>query len=93
MIFIFQLLKIIFYQIKLDNINYKLSLSCGTNKKLPKTNYRGGDWINQSVVYSTMIRTSAAWDNDRSGALETSNIYQMPETGSFVRMLAMASFT
>ncbi len=74
---------------KKDNIDYKISLSSGTNKKIPKTNYRGGDWIKQSVVYSTMIRTSAAWDNDRSGSLESSNIYQMPETGSFVKMLAM----
>lgn len=74
---------------KKDNIDYKISLSKGHNISLPKTKYRGGDWIKKSVVYSTMVRASAAWDNDRSGALETSNIYQMPETGSFVRMLAM----
>ena len=74
---------------KKDNVNYKTSLSKGKNKKIPITNYRGGDWIKQSVIYSTMIRSSAAWDNDRSGFLETDNIYHMPETGSFVRMLAM----
>ena len=74
---------------KKDNINYSLSLSLGTKKVIPKSNYRGGDWIKQSVVYSTMIRTSAAWDNDRSGHIDSSNIYHMPETGSFVRMLAI----
>ncbi len=72
-----------------DGVSYKTSLSKATNKKTPKKNYRGGDWIKQSIVYSTMIRTSAAWDNDRSGLLEKENIYKMPETGSFVRMLAM----
>lgn len=74
---------------KKENIDYSTSLSKAKSIKLPKRNYRGGDWIKQSVVYSTMIRTSAAWDNDRSGFLESSNIYKMPETGSFVKMLAM----
>lgn len=74
---------------KKEGINYKTSLSSGCNKEIPKTNYRGGDWIKQSVVYSTMIRTSTAWDNDRSGSLESSNIYKMSETGSFVKMLSL----
>jgi len=74
---------------KKDGLSYKSSLSEANNKKIPKRNYRGGDWIKQSVVYSTMIRTSAAWDNDRSGLVDKENIYNMPETGSFVRMLAM----
>lgn len=74
---------------KKKNINYKTSISKGQPKILPKNNYRGGDWIKQSVVYSTMIRTSSAWDNDRSGSLEDKNIYNMSESGSFVRMLAI----
>lgn len=72
-----------------ENIDYSKSLSKGHNKKLPKTNYIGGDWIRESVVYSTMIRASAAWDSDRSGYIDESNIYHMPETGSFVKMLAI----
>ena len=72
-----------------ENIDYSKSISIGTNKKIPKTNYVGGDWIKESVVYSTMIRTSSAWDSDRSGKLETENIYKMPETGSFVKMLIL----
>lgn len=71
------------------DINYSVSLSEGLNKKLPKTNYKGGDWIKESTVYSTMIRASAAWDADRSGYIDEDNIYHMPETGSFVKMLSL----
>lgn len=67
--------------------DYSKSLSTYTT--MPKTNYRPGDWIKESVVYSSMIRASAAWDHDRSGALEDKNLYGMPETGSFVKMLAL----
>jgi len=71
------------------DIDYSKSLSLGTNRKMPKSNYIGGDWIKESVVYSTMIRASAAWDSDRSGYVDESNIYHMPETGSFVKMLSL----
>ncbi|MBN2605603.1 MAG: alpha-amylase [Bacilli bacterium] len=74
---------------KKANVDYQTSLSISNNKVLPKRNYRGGDWIKESVVYSTMIRTSAAWDSDRSGVLEENNIYHMTETGSFVKMLSL----
>lgn len=67
--------------------NYQQSLSTGTT--LPKKGYVGGDWIKESVCYSTMIRTSGAWDSDRSGKLEQENIYKMTETGSFVKMLSL----
>ncbi len=73
---------------KKETQEYNKSISANTNKKLTST-YKGGDWIKESVVYSTMIRTSSAWDNDRSGKLEDSNIYKIPETGSFVKMLSM----
>jgi glycosidase len=72
-----------------SDTDYHKSLSLGTNKKIPKTNYTGGDWIKESVVYSTMIRTSSAWDHDRSESLDQSNIYNMSETGSFVKMLSL----
>jgi len=73
---------------KLKDVNYQDSLSKQSHKLHPE-NYRGGDWIKESVVYSTMIRTSSAWDSDRSGYLEDSNIYHMRETGSFVKMLSL----
>ncbi len=69
------------------SIDYNASIA--SRKPMKKTNYTGGDWIKESVVYSTMIRASAAWDHDRSGRLEPANIYDMPETGSFVKMLAL----
>lgn len=73
---------------KIDNTsNYKTSLS--SNKPMPKNGYNGGDWIKESVCYSTMIRVSSAWDFDRSGKLEQENIYNMTETGSFVKMLSL----
>lgn len=74
---------------KNNNLDYTNSLSIATSRKLPKRNYTGGDWIKESVLYSTMIRASAAWDHDRSESLDISNIYHMPETGSFVKMLAL----
>jgi len=70
-----------------QSLHYQTSLS--TNYPLPKRGYTGGDWVTQSVVYSSMVRTSAAWDHDRSGSVDCSNIYHMPETGSFVKMLAL----
>ncbi|MFK5883195.1 MAG: hypothetical protein QM489_02525 [Candidatus Izemoplasma sp.] len=73
----------------LDDVDYHQSLSSIYNKPTPKRNYIGGDWIKESVVYSTMIRTSAAWDNDRTNTVDTKNIYQMNEMGSFVKMLAL----
>ena len=71
-----------------NNINYQEALSMSSSKKHPKK-YRGGDWIKESVVYSTMIRTSSSWDSDRSGKLEDKNLYQISETGSFVKMLSL----
>lgn len=69
--------------------DYNNSISISSGRKIPKNNYTGGDWIKESVVYSTAIRTSSAWDSDRSGKLEDENIYKMPETGSFVKMLSL----
>ncbi len=69
--------------------DYQNSISLSSGKILPKSGYRGGDWIKESVAYSTMIRVSSAWDHDRSGILETSNLYNMTETGSFVKMLSL----
>jgi len=73
---------------KKENLDYQDSLSKSLNVTHPKS-YVGGDWIKKSVVYSTMIRTSSAWDSDRSGKLEDKNIYDMSETGSFVKMLSL----
>ncbi len=49
----------------------------------------GGDWVKKSVMYSTMIRTSSAWDHDRDGDLSLKNLDGLKETGTFVKMLGM----
>lgn len=36
-----------------------------------------------------MVRTSTSWDHDRSGDLESQNIYGLKETGTFVKSLAL----
>jgi len=71
--------------------DYSLSLSKLHNTMHDK-NYYGGDWVRSSVLYSTMIRTSTAWDHDRSFSLDISNFDKMKETGTFVKMLAMLPF-
>lgn len=49
----------------------------------------GGEWVRRSVLYSMMIRTSSAWDHDRSFSLDLSNFNQIKETGTFVKTLAL----
>ncbi|MGL4953380.1 MAG: alpha-amylase [Culicoidibacterales bacterium] len=50
---------------------------------------KNGDWLRQASVYSMMIRTSTAWDHDRSGDLEVSNLYGLKETGTFIKSIAL----
>ncbi len=58
-------------------------LTHGPEKGLPN-----GSWIRKSQVYSTMIRTSASYDHDRTGQLEDINLYHLKDTGTFIKMLA-----
>lgn len=76
---------------KLDNLDYHKSLSKVKRLKISK-DYLGGDWVRKSVLYSTMIRTSSAWDHDRSFSLDLSNFNEMKETGTFVKTLALLPF-
>ena len=69
------------------SVNYNNSLSQINNSF--NSDSLGGDWIKQSVVYSMMIRTSTAWDHDRSGDLESNNLYGLKDTGTFVKTLAL----
>lgn len=73
------------------NKDYSKSLSKINNIKHNK-GYFGGDWVRTSVMYSTMIRTSTAWDHDRSFSLDLSNFDGIKETGTFVKMLALLPF-
>lgn len=51
-------------------------------------NLGNGDWIKKSSVYSMMIRTTSSFDHDRTGRLEDSNLYQLKDTGTFIKTLA-----
>lgn len=72
-----------------DEVNYNQSLSLIKQSYQDKSGYLGGDWIKDSVVYSMMVRTSTAWDHDRSGDLENHNLYNLNETGTFVKSLVL----
>lgn len=73
---------------KKEDTNYLKSLSQIKNVKIKKGE-SGGDWVRKSVLYSTMIRTSSAWDHDRSFSLDLSNFNELKETGTFVKMLVL----
>ncbi len=51
-------------------------------------NLQNGDWIRKSSVYSMMVRTTGSYDHDRTGRLEDSNLYQLKDTGTFLKTLA-----
>ncbi len=48
-----------------------------------------GDWIKASSVYSMMIRTSGSYDHDRTGYLMDKNFYELKDTGTFIKTLAL----
>ena len=73
---------------KKEDTNYLKSLSQIKNVKIKKGE-SGGDWVRKSVLYSTMIRTSSAWDHDRSFSLDLSNFNELKETGTFVKTLVL----
>lgn len=72
-----------------EDKNYNQSISKMNETIIDRENYLGGDWIKEAVVYSMMVRTSSAWDHDRSGDLEDHNLYGLKETGTFVKTLAL----
>jgi starch synthase (maltosyl-transferring) len=54
----------------------------------PEKGLSNGNWIRKSHIYSLMIRTSASYDHDRTGQLEDKNLYDLKDTGTFIKMLA-----
>lgn len=51
--------------------------------------YIGGDWIKKSTVYGMQIRTSTAFDHDGSGELELNNKFNLKDTGTFLKTIAL----
>lgn len=39
-----------------------------------------------------MARTFTTWDNDRSGEIDESNLYDLSELGSFVKSIALLPY-
>ncbi len=59
---------------------------------LPGETGQNGAWLERSVIYSSLVRTSASWDSDRNGRLEGKNLHGEDETGSFLKMVALLPF-
>jgi len=51
-----------------------------------------GNWIQDAIIYSSQVRTSSAWDHDRSGWLEDQNLHGIKETGTFLKMLGLLPY-
>ena len=47
----------------------------------------GAQWIKDAVVYSTQIRSAAAYDLDQDGYISTTNIHGLNEAGTFIKMI------
>src|SRR5690554_796099 len=70
-----------FFKELIDEVILKTIPSISSKKE-------NGRWIEDAFVYSMMIRASASYDHDRSGTLQSSNIYNLKETGTFLKALA-----
>ncbi len=57
--------------------------------KRSKASKSPGSWLKTAAIYSALVRTTAAWDADRSGSLEDSNIGGFKETGTLLKMLIL----
>lgn len=71
------------------NIDYSNSLSIVQDNFKEQVNYKGGDWIKTSTIYSMHVRTSTSWDHDECGELKEENQYGLKETGTFVKSIAI----
>ena len=81
-----------FFKVLLENVY----LDHGSINKGSLSQKKGvdddGAWLKDSVIYSSLIRTSSAWDHDRSGYLEDENLQGLNETGTFLKMLCLLPF-
>ena len=60
--------------------------------KTHQLNIKAGNWIQSSVIYSMLVRTSTSYDHDRSGQLETNNLYNLKDTGTFLKSLFLLPY-
>lgn len=71
------------------NLNYSKSISLLRESFRVKYGYVGGDWVKESSIYSMHVRTSTSWDHDESGQLEEVDKFNLKETGTFVKSIAL----
>ncbi|MGL5295505.1 MAG: alpha-amylase [Culicoidibacterales bacterium] len=77
------------YIFKTDSYNPNTNYLQSLGKIYDNAADYNGEWLKQASVYSMMVRTSTAWDHDRSGLLEDENLYGLKETGTFIKSLAL----
>jgi len=74
--------------IEIGYLNHKIDATLPLSKR-GLASKKPGEWLKMSHIYSAMVRTTSAWDADRSGTLEDANIGGFKETGTFLKMLAL----
>lgn len=59
---------------------------------MKKKSKKDGNWIKESFVYSMMIRTSGAFDHDRDGYVLQNNMYNIKESGTFLKCIQLIPY-
>ncbi len=81
-----------FFAQLLENVFLPSASNQAGSLSMQKKLNNNGEWLKDSVIYSALVRTSAAWDHDRSGYLEDNNLHGLNETGTFLKMLCLLPF-
>ena len=62
-----------------------------TNHRI-EDGFEDGNWIYKSIVYSMMIRSSSSYDHDRNFKLDQFNMYDLKDTGTFIKTIQILPF-
>ncbi len=82
------LIKQVFLKKAKKTKDYTKSIAINHPPKRKKSDLPG-DWLKEASIYSSLLRTSGAWDHDRDGVLSDQNIHGLKETGTFLKMIAL----
>lgn len=85
------------YEFYYENIKYIIKGKRNKNYLKPlsimqKREEKDGSWIKSAFAYSSMIRTSAAYDHDSDGYLKQSNLYGLKESGTFMKFILLIPY-
>lgn len=50
---------------------------------------KNGSWIGREIVYAMDLRTLTSWDHDRSDAIDINNIYDLNDSGTFLKAIIL----